>query len=139
MNTRTWSPDIQILGDRIVGLTPVQAAELQKYLEAVHGIQSVSTPVGRRDDRDKLPPPPPPPPTEFRVVLEGFDSARKVGAIKVIRELLTLGIREAKEFVETPPRVVREGLTREQADQLKAQLEAAGVVVSVAGVVVDAV
>jgi large subunit ribosomal protein L7/L12 len=128
MNTNRWSPEIQALGDRIVGLTTTGAAELHKYLEVVHGIKSLA--AGRKPPPPP-PPPPPPLPSEFRVVLAGFDPARKVTAIKAIRELLSLGIREAKEVVEGSGRVVKDGLSREEADQVKAHLEAAGAVVSV--------
>jgi large subunit ribosomal protein L7/L12 len=133
MNTRRWSPEIQALGDQIVGLTASRAAELQKYLEVVHGITSVTTPVIERVKVEELPPPPP---TEFQVVLQGFDPTRKVSVIRAARELLGLGIREARDLVDSHPRVVREGLTREEADKVKALLEAAGAVVSVVEVVV---
>jgi large subunit ribosomal protein L7/L12 len=135
MSTRSWSADVQVLGDRIAGLTTAGAAELQKYLEVVHGIKSASTPVA--DRRPVIEPPPPPPPTEFRVVNDGFDPARKVNAIKAIRELLSLGLREAKEMVEASGRVVKDGLSREEADKVKAHLEAAGLAVSVTGVVAE--
>jgi large subunit ribosomal protein L7/L12 len=136
MNTRRWSPEIQALGDQIVGLTANRAAELQKYLEVVHGITSVTTPVIEREEVEELPLPPP---TEFQVVLQGFDPARKVSVIRAARELLGLGIREARDLVDSHPRVVTEGLTREEADKVKALLEAAGAVVSVVEVVVDRV
>jgi large subunit ribosomal protein L7/L12 len=135
MSTRKWSAEIQALGDRIAGLTTAGAAELQKYLEVVYGVKSVTTPVAER--RRVVKPPPPPPPTEFRVVLEGFDPARKVNAIKAVRELLTLGLKEARDTVESSGRVLKEGLGREEADRLKAHLEAAGLVVSVTGVVAE--
>jgi large subunit ribosomal protein L7/L12 len=137
MSTNRWSAEIQALGDRIAGLTTTGAAELHKYLEVVHGIKSLATPVG--DRLPPPPPPPPPPPTEFRVTLTGFDPARKVTAIKAVRELLSLGIREARDVVEGSGRVIKEGLTREEADKLKAHLEAAGAVVSVTGVVAEPV
>jgi large subunit ribosomal protein L7/L12 len=137
MSTRRWSAEIQALGDRIAGLTTAGAAELHKHLEVVYGIKSVTTPVARRDP--VVEPTPPPPPTEFRVVLEGFDPARKVHAIKAVRELLTLGLKEARDLVESSGRVLKEGLGREEADKLKAQLEAVGLVVSVTGVVAERV
>lgn len=68
--------------------------------------------------------------TEFDVVLSGF-GANKVGVIKVIREITGLGLKEAKDLVEGAPSVVKEGVSKADADSLKKQLEEAGATVDI--------
>ena len=67
--------------------------------------------------------------TEFDVVLEGFGD-NKIQVIKVVRELTSLGLKEAKEVVENAPKAVLEGVKKEDADAAKEKLEAAGAAVS---------
>ncbi len=123
---RTWSKDIQALGDQIVGLTVLQAKELGDYLEEVHGIKAAA-PVGvamampggaaggeEEEEKDT-----------FDVVLTGAGD-KKIPVIKAVREITSLGLKEAKELVESAPKAVREGVTKDEADQLKATLEEAG-------------
>jgi large subunit ribosomal protein L7/L12 len=69
--------------------------------------------------------------TEFDVVLEGFDAAKKIGVIKVIRALTNLGLKEAKDLVEGAPSKVKEGISKEDAEKTKKELEEAGGKVSV--------
>ena len=64
--------------------------------------------------------------TEFDVVLTGFDAAQKIKVIKVVREVMGLGLAEAKAAVEGAPTTMKEGLSKEDAEALKAQLEEAG-------------
>ena len=67
--------------------------------------------------------------TEFDVVLKGFDAAAKLKVLKVIREVCGLGLKEAKDFVEaaaTGPKTVKEGLSKEDADKLAAQIKEVG-------------
>ena len=64
--------------------------------------------------------------TEFDVVLVGFDAAQKIKVIKVVRELTSLGLKEAKEVVESAPKAVLEGAKKEDAEAAKEKLEAAG-------------
>ncbi len=68
--------------------------------------------------------------TEFDVILTGFGD-KKLGVIKVIREITGLGLKEAKDMVEGCPKPVKEGVTKEDADKLKAQLEEAGATVEI--------
>ncbi|MDD5259073.1 MAG: 50S ribosomal protein L7/L12 [bacterium] len=63
--------------------------------------------------------------TDFTVMLTGF-GANKIGVIKVVRELTALGLKEAKDLVEGVPKPVKEGLTKEQANEMKKKLEEAG-------------
>ncbi len=67
--------------------------------------------------------------TEFDVVLTGFDPKKKISVIKVIREVMQLGLKESKEFVESSekePKPVKEGLPKKDAEELKKKLEEAG-------------
>ncbi len=68
--------------------------------------------------------------TEFDVVLASFGDA-KMGVIKAVKEILGLGLKEAKEFVEAAPKAVKEGASKAEADELKAKLEEAGATVEI--------
>jgi len=131
--TREFSPAAKELGDKIVGLTLKQAKELSDYLEDVHGIKPaaggavmVAGPVGgdgggAAPKEEK---------TEFDVVLEGFGD-KKIGVIKVVRTITNLGLKEAKDLVEGVPSKVKEGVSKEEADKIKKELEEAGATVSI--------
>jgi len=64
--------------------------------------------------------------TEFTVTLTGFDATKKINIIKVVREVTSLGLKEAKDLVESAPKAVKEGVNKEEAEKVKAQLEKAG-------------
>ena len=64
--------------------------------------------------------------TDFDVILAGFDAAKKIGVIKVVREITGLGLKEAKDLVEGAPKAVKEGVAKDEADKIKATLEGAG-------------
>ncbi len=64
--------------------------------------------------------------TEFTVILAGIDAAKKVGVIKVVRELTGLGLKEAKDLVEGAPQTVKEGVDKKTADEMKKKLEEGG-------------
>jgi large subunit ribosomal protein L7/L12 len=119
------------IGDRIASLTLAHAAELQRYLEVAHGIRAAAAPVA-----PPKPPTPNPPvdtlaPTAFRVLLEDFDPTKKISVIKVVRELTSIGLKDAKDLVETAPKVVKDNVAREDAERAKLLLERAGARVSV--------
>ena len=69
--------------------------------------------------------------TEFDVVLAGFDDSKKIAVIKEIRAITGLGLKEAKDLVEGAPKTVKEGIAKDEADKIKAQLEGAGAKVEV--------
>lgn len=115
------------LGDKIAGLTLLQAKALVDYLKETHGIEPASggavimqggggggaaAPVAEEK-------------TEFDVVMTAFGE-NKIGVIKVVRAATGLGLKEAKDLVEAAPKAVKSGLSKEDADKLKAELEAAG-------------
>ena len=123
---RTWDKKIKDLGDKIVGLTVLQAKELGDYLEDVHGIKAAAPAAvgmfaaapgaGAEAEAEK---------DSFDVVLTGAGD-KKIPVIKVVREITSLGLKEAKDLVESAPKAVREGATKNEAEQLKKKLEEAG-------------
>jgi large subunit ribosomal protein L7/L12 len=130
--TRQFSTVTQELGEKIVSLTLKEAKELSDYLEEVHGIKPaaggavmMAAPTGdgagAAAAAEK---------TEFDVVLEGFGD-KKIGVIKVVRAATSLGLKEAKDLVEGVPAKIKEGLSKEDAEKLKKELEEAGGTVSI--------
>jgi len=69
--------------------------------------------------------------TEFTVVLKAYPADKKVGTIKVIREITGLGLKEAKDLVEGSPNTVKEGVSKDEAEKIKKQLTDAGAEVEV--------
>ena len=127
-----FSADAKKLGDKIVGLTLKEAKELSDYLKEVHGIEPAAGGAvvmaggggeagGGEAAEEK---------TEFDVVLDSF-GGNKIAVIKVVRSATGLGLKEAKELVEGAPGKVKEGVSKEDAEKLKAELEEAGATVSV--------
>ena len=130
--TREYSPGAKDLGDKIVQLTLKEAKELSDYLENIHGIKPAAAgavmmagPAGGGAAA-----PAAEAKTEFDVILEGFGD-KKIGVIKVVRAATSLGLKEAKDLVEGVPSKVKEGISKEDADKLKKELEEAGATVSI--------
>jgi len=124
--TREFSAKAQELGDQIVALTLKEAKELSDYLEEVHGIEAASGgavmmagPAGDGDAGGPVEQ------TEFDVILDGFGD-KKIAVIKVVRAITGLGLKEAKECVEGVPAAIKEGVSKEDAEKVKAELEEAG-------------
>jgi large subunit ribosomal protein L7/L12 len=69
--------------------------------------------------------------TTFDVILTGFDAAKKINVIKVVREITALGLKEAKDLVEGAPKPVKEGTTKEDAEETKKKLEEGGAQVEI--------
>ncbi len=127
-NGRTWSPEIQELGDKLVALTVSRAVELGDYLETVHKIKPAASAVAvaAGPAAAAAAPEKPPEQTEFTVQLDGFDPAKKINVIKVVREITALGLKEAKDLVEGAPKPVKENVSKEEAEKIKKQLEDGG-------------
>jgi large subunit ribosomal protein L7/L12 len=128
-NGQVWAPEIKELGDRIVALTIAQCVQLSDYLEKVHGIKAaaaaavmpvagVAAPGAAQAEKKAEK-------TEFNVILKSF-GAQKVQVIKVVRELTGLGLKEAKDLVEGAPKPIKQGVSKEEAEKIKAELEKAG-------------
>jgi large subunit ribosomal protein L7/L12 len=129
---REFSAATKELGDKIVELTLKQAKELSDYLEEVHGIKAAAGGVMMAGPAAAGPAAPAAvEKTEFDVVLEGFDAAKKIGVIKVVRAATALGLKEAKDLVEGAPSKVKEGISKEDAEKLKKELEEAGAKIAV--------
>jgi large subunit ribosomal protein L7/L12 len=123
--TRQFSTLSQELGEKIVGLTLKEAKELSDYLEEVHGIKPaaggavmMAAPAGG----DAAPAAAEK--TEFDVILESFGS-NKIGVIKVVRAATGLGLKEAKDLVEGVPAKLKEGISKEDAEKFKKEVEGA--------------
>jgi len=130
---REFSAAAKELGDKIVELTLKQAKELSDYLEEVHGIKPaaggavmMAAPSGDGGGGGAAAEVQ----TEFNVVLEGFGD-KKIGVIKVVRTITNLGLKEAKDLVEGVPSKVKEGVSKEEAEKIKKELEEAGATVSI--------
>jgi large subunit ribosomal protein L7/L12 len=115
------------LGDRIVGLTLLEARKLADYLEQVHGIKPAAGggvmmmapgagEGGGGAAEEK---------TEFDVILTGFGD-NKIPVIKVVRAATGLGLKEAKDLVEGVPKPLKQGISKEDAEKLKKEIEEAG-------------
>ncbi|MGA2033846.1 MAG: 50S ribosomal protein L7/L12 [Thermoguttaceae bacterium] len=131
--TRTFSATAKELGDKIVGLTLKEAKELSDYLKDVHGIEPAAggavMMAAPTDGAGAAPAAAEK--TEFDVVVEGYGEGKKIGVIKVVRAATSLGLKEAKDLVEGVPAKVKEGLSKEDAEKLKKELEEAGATVSI--------
>jgi large subunit ribosomal protein L7/L12 len=131
--SREWGGDIKDIGDKIAALTVAKAVELGDYLVEVHkikpaagggGMVMAAGPAAAVAEK-------PAEATEFRVILEDFDPAKKINVIKVVREITGLGLKEAKDLVEGKPKPVKEGVSKEDAAKLEKQLTDGGAKVSV--------
>lgn len=114
----------------IQSMTVLEARDLVRKIEEEFGVSAAAAPVavaaaagsdsgGEEEEQ-----------TAFNVVLKDF-GANKINVIKVVRELTTLGLKEAKEFVESAPSTVKEEVPKEEAEQVKEKLEGAGATVEI--------
>ncbi|MCS6802756.1 MAG: 50S ribosomal protein L7/L12 [Chloroflexota bacterium] len=124
---------IDTLIEQIKSMTVLEAAELAKRLQEELGITAVAAaPVAAAAGAPAAAEAAAPAEekTEFDVILTGFGD-KKLEVIKVIREITALGLKEAKDFVESAPKPVKEGISKQEAEALKAKLEAAGATVQI--------
>ena len=112
--------------DAIKGLTILELADLVKEIEAEFG---VSAAVSVAAPAEGAAAPAAEEKTEFTVVLKGYDEAKKMGIIKLVREVTGLGLKESKDLVTEAPKPIKEGVDKAEAEQLKAQFEEAGATV----------
>jgi large subunit ribosomal protein L7/L12 len=127
----TYADNIKTLGDSIVKLTVLEAKSLGDYLEAVHGIKPAAAAVVAGPAGPAAGPAEPvAAQTEFDVVLEAI-GANKINVIKVVRAATGLGLKEAKDAVEAAPKAVKTGVSKEDAEKLKKELEEAGATVKI--------
>ena len=117
--------DVKALGDQLVGLTVKEVNELAEYLKEEHGIEpaaaaaDVAAPGAGGDGGGAEEQ------TEFDVILKAAGGS-KLAVVKLVKELTGLGLKEAKGVVDGAPGPVKEGVSKEEAESLKSQLEEAG-------------
>ena len=128
--TRDFSGTTKDLGDKIMSLTLKEAKELSDYLEEVHGIKPAAGGAVMMAAPTGAAAAPVEEKTEFDLILEAFGE-KKIDVIKVVRAATGLGLKEAKDLVEGAPSKVKEGISKEDANKLKAELEAVGAKVAV--------
>ena len=122
------SEKVTAMIEEIKGLTVLELSELVHALEEEFGVSAAAMAAPAAGGaaaaaaEEK---------TEFDVILAGFDAAAKIKVIKVVRELTGLGLAEAKGFVESAPKAVKEGISKDDAEELKKQLEEAGAKVEI--------
>ncbi|MFO0915678.1 MAG: 50S ribosomal protein L7/L12 [Pirellulales bacterium] len=127
-----FSAATKTLGDQIAELTLKQAKELSEYLEEVHGIKPaaggaiMAMPMGGGGEAAA----PVEEKTAFDVILTGFGD-KKIGVIKELRAITGLGLKEAKDLVEGVPSKVKEGVSKEDAEDAKKKLVEAGATVEI--------
>ena len=115
------SEKITAMIEEIKGLTVLELSELVHALEEEFGVSAaaMAAPAAAAAPAAEEK-------TEFDVILAGFDAAAKIKVIKVVREVTGLGLAEAKALVEGVPAKIKEGISKEDAEAIKAQLEAVG-------------
>jgi large subunit ribosomal protein L7/L12 len=117
--------DIEKIAEDLSALTVMEAAELSKLLEEKWGVSAAApaaaaaaaAPAAAEEVKDT-----------FDVVLAAFGE-KKINVIKEVRAITGLGLKEAKDLVEGAPKSVKEGVNKDEADKIKAQLEGAGATV----------
>jgi large subunit ribosomal protein L7/L12 len=119
-------PDLEKIAEDLSVLTVIEAAELSKMLEEKWGVSAAApvaaaaAPGAAVEAVEEQ--------TEFDVILASFGE-KKINVIKEVRGMTGLGLKEAKDLVESAPKAVKEGVTKDEAEELKKKLEAAGATV----------
>ena len=131
-SAKKWDSAIKDLGDKIVALTLMQAKELGDYLKEEHGIEPAAGGAvmmagpaagGQAEEAEEK--------TSFDLILKEFGD-KKIQVIKEVRALTGLGLKEAKDLVDNAPKPIKEGMSKEDAEAARDQLEAVGAVVEIA-------
>ncbi len=123
--------DVKALGDQLVGLTVKEVNELATYLKEEHGIEPAAAAAvmaapgggGAAEGEAEAQ-------TSFDVILKAAGGS-KLGVVKLVKELTGLGLKEAKGVVDSAPAPIKEGVSKEEAESLKSQLEEAGAEVEI--------
>ncbi len=121
--------DLKAFADQLVNLTVKEVNELAKILKDEHGIEPAAAAVavaggggaGAAAPAEK---------TTFDVILKAAGGA-KLGVVKIVKELTGLGLKEAKDLVDGAPKAIKEGISKADAEQIKAQLTEAGAEVEI--------
>lgn len=124
------SDRVQKIFDDINGLSVLEVSELSKLMQETWGVSAAPVAVAAAPAAAAGPAAAAPveEKTEFNVILKEV-GPNKLNVIKAVRELTTLGLKEAKDLVEAAPKPIKEGVAKDEAETAKAKLEAAGAVV----------
>src|SRR5579859_149099 len=122
--------DINAIAEQIQGLTLLEAAQLVKVLEERLGVSAAAASVAVAAPAGAAAAPVVEEKTEFAVVLTGA-GANKINVIKVVREITSLGLKEAKDLVDGAPKTVKEGVNKEEAETIKKKFTEAGATVEI--------
>jgi large subunit ribosomal protein L7/L12 len=117
--------DLSKLVDELSNLTVLEAAELAKLLEEKWGVSAAAAVAVAAGPAGAAAAPAAEEQTEFTVILAAFGE-KKIEVIKEVRAVTGLGLKEAKDLVEAAPKPVKEGVSKDEAEKVKAQLEKAG-------------
>ncbi len=127
-DTNVLEPELMAIVEKLDGLTLMQASKVVKHLEERWGVSAAApvavaaAPAGGAGAAA----PAAEEKTAFTVVLESVPADKKIAIIKEVRAITGLGLKEAKDLVDGAPKPVKEGVTKEEADKMKKQLEDAG-------------
>lgn len=122
--------DLNALVDQLSELTVLEAAELSKLLEEKWGVSAAAAVAAPAAGGAGAAAPAVEEKTEFDVILTG-DGGKKINVIKEVRAITALGLTEAKALVEGAPKAVKEGVSKDEAEKIKKQLEEAGATVEI--------
>ena len=122
--------DLNALVDQLSELTVLEAAELSKLLEEKWGVSAAAAVAVAGPAAGGPAAPAAEEKTEFDVILTG-DGGKKINVIKEVRAITSLGLTEAKTLVESAPKAVKEGVSKDEAEKIKKQLEEAGATVEI--------
>ncbi len=121
--------EIKELGDKLSGLTLKEAVSLADYLKEAHGIEPaaggavmMAGPAAGAEEEEEQ--------TQFDVILKEIGD-KKIQVIKAVRALTNLGLKEAKEVVDGCPKAVKEGVSKDEAEEARSQLEEAGATIEI--------
>jgi large subunit ribosomal protein L7/L12 len=128
---KNWSEDTKKIGDAIVKLTLMQAKELGDYLKEEYGIEPAAGGAIMMAGPAAAAAEAAPEQTMFDVILKAAGD-KKIQVIKEVRALTALGLKEAKDLVDGAPKPVKKGVSKDEAEAAKKQLESAGAVVELA-------
>jgi large subunit ribosomal protein L7/L12 len=123
--------DLQVLEESIVGLSLLEASQLVKKLEERLGVSAAAAaPVMMAGGGGAAAAAPAEEKTEFTVVLKEV-GANKINVIKAVREVTSLGLKEAKDLVDGAPKTIKEGVSKDEAETIKKKFAEAGATVEV--------
>ena len=122
--------DINAIADQIQGLTLLEASSLVKLLETKLGVSAAAAAPAAAAAGPAAAAAPVEEKTEFTVVLTGI-GANKINVIKAVREVTSLGLKEAKDLVDGAPKPIKEGVSKDEAETIKKKFTDAGATVEV--------